>query len=308
MTVKELEVVIDAFKEHVALQFQSFGESLKRLDSSIALNLENHAKSVNEDILQIRKVHIANLVNSNKSLQRRNYELETRVTEIEDRLAKVERQLNQVEANNRKSNVEIAGIPRDIGDNSLKETVLRIVNFVTGDDYSIAEIEACHRLGGKHFPKPTIVRLKRNIIDKLRKNSSKLKGADVALNFRPGTKIFINDNVSPTMKFLARNARYLKEDGLIEDTWFSNAAVRVKVAGSTHKITHETDLIKIAPDYEDFSFDTSFGCRILYENPEMMDFYRMDRLAGVSRRDSDFDPEEIANRVRPINDDDLIDN
>ena len=45
----------------------------------------------------------------------------------------------------------------------------------------------------------------------------------------------------------------------IDDTWFSNAAVRVKVGHKTHKVTHEMDLIKLAPNFQEFSFDTDFG-------------------------------------------------
>ena len=300
MTVKELENIVKDFKEHVASQFLLVGRNLQHLEDSITLKLDTHAKSVTNDILQIRSVHIANLVEHNKSLQWKNYVLEARVTEVEDRLARVERQLNEVEGNNRKSNIEIDGIPHEVDDGSLKTAVLRIMNFVTEENYSLNDIEACHRLGGGPFPKPTIVRLKRNVIDKLKRNSKKLKDSATALNFRPGTKIFIKDNQSPTMRILAKNARALKEDGVIEDTWFSNAAVRVKMNGKTHKITHESDLIKLAPEYEHFSFDTTFGCRVLYENPEFMDLVRMDHLVGVSRRDSDFDPEEIANSVLPI--------
>ena len=300
MTVKELQSVIKEFKEHVASQFLLFGDTLKTLEESITSRLESHAKSITDDILQIRSVHIANLVQQNKLLQRKNYELEARVTEVEDRLARVERQVNQVEANNRKSNIEIDGIPNEVDDESLKAAVLRIMNFVTEENYSFGDIEACHRLGSGHPSKPTIVRLRRNVIEKLKLNSKKLKGVDVALNFRPGTKIYIKDNQSPTMRNLAKNARSLKKDGIIDDTWFANAAVRVKVAGKTHKITHETDLIKLAPEYQDFSFDPSFGGRILYENPDFMDLVRMDKLYGVGRKDSEFDPEEVANSVRPL--------
>ena len=177
------------------------------------------------------------------------------------------------------------------------------MNYVTEENYSLSDIEACHRLGSGRTPKPTIVRLKRNVIDKLKLNAKKLKGVDEALNFRPGTKIFINDNQSPSMRILSKNARSLKSKGIIDDTWYSNAAVRVKVGGKIHKITHEIDLIKLAPDYEDFSFDPSFGNRILYENPDFMDLVRCDELYGVGRKNSEIDPEATANSVRPLDGD-----
>ena len=214
------------------------------------------------------------------------------------------RQLNQVEQNHRKSNIEINGIPDDVDNESLKAAVVRIVNYVTDGNFTTGDVEACHRLGARFSPKPTIVRMRRNILETVKTNSKKLKNVDVALNFRKGTRIFIQDNQSPTMKKLAFNARCLKDEGVIQDTWFSNAAVRIKAAGKVHKVTHEMDLIKIAPKYGDFSFNTTFGCRVLYENPDFMDFVRMDRLDGVMQcNDSILDPEAIANSVRPLEDD-----
>ena len=100
-------------------------------------------------------------------------------------------------------------------------------------------------------------------------------------------------------KIVHLNTWRLKEAGLVQDTWFSNAAIRVKaIDEKIHKMSPmKNDLIKIAPDYEDFSF----GGRVLFDNPEFMDIVSMDRLNGVSRKDSNFDPEEIADRVRPLN-------
>ena len=111
----------------------------------------------------------------------------------------------------------------------------------------------------------------------------------------------LKDNQWPAMIILASHARRLKEDALIDDTWYSNAAIGIRHAGKIHKVTHETDLLKIAYNYEDFSFDTAFGCRVLFENPDFMDLVRMDRLDGVSRRMSEvLDHEAIALSVAPV--------
>ena len=91
-----------------------------------------------------------------------------------------------------------------------------------------------------------------------------MKNVDEALDFPIGTRIYLNDNQSPVMKDLA-----------------PNVAVKVKVAGEIHKITHEMDLVRIAPKYEDFSFDTGISSRVLYDNPDFMDIARMDRLVGA---------------------------
>ena len=59
------------------------------------------------------------------------------------------------------------------------------------------------------------------------------------------------------MKSLSYNARLLKRAGLIADTWFSNAAVRIKKNDeSVVKVSHEYELYQMFPDFC-FSFDTS---------------------------------------------------
>ena len=118
MTVKELEVIIQSFKEDGASRFDLLGVRFEDFQRTISDTFKEHARNVTEGILKMRAVHIDNLVKSNRSLIHKNNELEYRVTELEDRLASVERQINQVEQNNRKSNVEISGIPDSVNDNA----------------------------------------------------------------------------------------------------------------------------------------------------------------------------------------------
>ena len=57
------------------------------------------------------------------------------------------------------------------------------------------------------------------------------------------------------MKNLVYNARLLKDQEWIDETWFSYAAVRIKEGGKTFRITNETDLIYHFKDFPNFTFD-----------------------------------------------------
>ena len=141
----------------------------------------------------------------------------------------------------------------------MKPIVAQILNHISASEIGESDIEAVHRLKSKVSPYPTIVRLKRNLVDdvKRKENKKKLATVTTALGLPEGTKLYINENQSKNMKSLSYNARLLKRDGLISDTWFSNAAVRVKkLDESVVKITHEYELYQLFPQFP-FSFDTS---------------------------------------------------
>ena len=88
-----------------------------------------------------------------------------------------------------------------------------IINDVCEEKIEIGDIEACHRLNSKKSPKPTIIRTKRNIIDRLRMNRRKLKGVGERLNLPQNARIFVDDNLSPNMRSIDFNARKMVKDG-----------------------------------------------------------------------------------------------
>ena len=252
-TIEENIVSTNDLKISINEQFSEFTKQLQDTTKSLLETNEINSTeikgsfktfedSIRNDLLHIRKVHVAKLANENRDLR-------TRVRSLEQRMVKLERQTNQNEQNNRKNNVE------------LKPLVAKIIDHITDNKFDVNDIdvEACHRLPGKDKPKRTIVRMKRNILDEAMKNKAKLKDIAHALNMPRTTKIFINPNQSPNMKSLAFNARLLKNYGLIEDTWFNNAAVRIKcLDGAYIKVTHEMDLFENFPNFQHFTFDAEF--------------------------------------------------
>ena len=253
------------------------------------------------DTLQQSNAHINTTLSSRKvvvdELTRENHALQQHVKTLEGRLLKLERQVNNTEQNNRKNNIEIDGIPASVNDDDLREVVAILLNHITESDIMTSDIEAAHRLPSKTSPKPTIVRMKRNLIEEAKSKEARTKLKDIAvkMNFPRGTRIYVNDNQSPNMRSLAYNARLLKNAGLITETWFSNAAVRIKRSpqSKTIKITHEKDLVDEFPTFDDFTFDMKFYRKI--QDDEDIDRY--DNLGGSIDRDDEDVP--IKNSVPP---------
>ena len=193
------------------------------------------------------------------------------------------RDRNRIEQNNRKSNFELDGIPANVTQDQLAPTVVKIINSIVPDKLTLNDVEACHRLGSKKKPAPTIVRMKRNHVDMVRINRKKLHDVAEKVNLPVGTNIWVNYNLSPNMRVIDFNARKLVKDKVIAEAWFANAAVKIKcLNGKVLKIDHEKDLFDAFPTYEHFTFDTSF-----FESIADRDMERYDDLGDISNFDDE---------------------
>ena len=122
----------------------------------------------------------------------------------------------------RKWNVEIDGIPINIGDgvNQLEIAVVKLFNSINVE-CSSSHIEAIHRLPSKTEFKPTIVLFEnRKIRDAVLKNKSKLKdlaslNLDIA-GLYANSKIFIRPSLCAYYKTSQYNCRILKRHGLVK--------------------------------------------------------------------------------------------
>lgn len=226
--------------------------------------VSKHTKELNDSIFHIRNRVLT-------ILREENVTLRNRVHTLEARLIKIETQLNRVEQNHRKSNLELDGIPQSVTQEELAPTVVKIYNAISGKKLEVDDVEAVHRLHSKKNPKPVIVRMKRNFIDTVHKNRKNLKDVGERVNI-PGARIFVNNNLSPSMKSVEFNARQLLKDGLISDVWFSNMSVRIKcLNGKILVVNHEIELYEAFPLYEGFSFDSDLYERVL--NNDMIDLF-----------------------------------
>ena len=261
--VNEIKLKLDCISTDVAESKVFIEETIKRSQVDIQ-----------KDIAHIRGHVITKLLQENS-------EMRTRISTLEHRMLLLERTTYRMDQNHRKNNIELSGIPSQIDDGSLKKAVVDIINDVCEEKVTAEDIEACHRLNSKKNPKPTIIRSKRNILDRLRNNKRKLKGIGERLNFPPHTRIFVDDNLSPNMRSVDFNARKLVKDGFAESSWFTNGAVKIKCSnGKRLTISHEADLYENFPSYPHFEFDTDFLDRIFNVDVDDMEEY--------SRADFDF--------------------
>lgn len=194
-----------------------------------------------------------------------------RINVLERRMVALERTVTNNGQYSRKNNVEIDGIPPEIPHDKLQQTVVQLVNSLPGvqpSDQPIAistnDVEAAHRISRNSDC--TIVKFKsRKTVEKVKKRRKGFKDVNYAhFGWKRSTKIYVNDNMCPHLKMLAKNCRSLKDDKEIEDTWCANGQVKIKTnKGKILNIGHELDLFDIFPYYKKFTFDADFCSDVL---------------------------------------------
>ena len=118
------------------------------------------AQEIKDDILQIKNVVITRLLEDNRKLRNRLRNLENASIESEKRM-------HMMEQHSRKVNLEIDGIPDAVQQNDLKEYVVEIFRHAEVQPVSSEDIEVVHRLNNKRNPKTTIIRAKRDFLEKV---------------------------------------------------------------------------------------------------------------------------------------------
>ena len=129
----------------------------------------------------------------------------------------LERDVGELQQYIRRNNIEICGIPDDVDNSTLEDTVIKIAKAV---DIRLqkSDIEACHRLFRKKNqpgPKKTIVRFTNRKNCELLLRSNK-RFANTATQEKAGmnNRIYINSNLCSYYKFLMEafiNTGYLME-------------------------------------------------------------------------------------------------
>lgn len=130
---------------------------------------------------------------------------------------RIERKVLQDNQYHRLENIEISGIPKNVIDYELIDTVIGIAADIEVELVP-ADISACHRLGkGDKSRGDVIVRfVNRQAADHMFANAKKLKGIDLSDLLGPNHPyVFVNANLSPELKSMRWKAKKLKEAGLI---------------------------------------------------------------------------------------------
>ena len=250
-------------------------EQIKRLEVSFMAELEGVRNSnatlynqMNADRLkfqdEVDKIHgkIFQIENQDSELFLKLNKAYEMVDNLKNKVHYLEKSSFNNEQHTRKWNIEIDGIPINIGDdqNQLELAVIEILRSINVKCIP-ADIEAVHRLPSKSPIKPTIVRFNhRKTVDEINLNKHKLKDI-VSLNMNINglneeSRIYINPSLSKYFKNLQFNCRVLKRNGLIKSVKTSNdGTIKIKTLTDEFiKISHESDLIDRFEEFKNFSF------------------------------------------------------
>ena len=189
-------------------------------------------------------------------------EANSQIEYLSDTIVKLEKSVFNGLQHSRKSNIEIDGIPSEIGDDSekLEAAALKILKAI-GVDCQPMDIEAIHRLPARVGVKPTIIRFNnRKTAAAARSNKSKLKDLK-SLNLdidglTDQSAIYIKPSLCPYYKTLSYNCRLLKRAKLIQNAIVDDEGViKIKTLSNTYiKINHESELKSRFNEFKDFSF------------------------------------------------------
>ena len=255
---KDISLRID--KLDVSLKHEI--QVLKDADQSIQNQLDGFEQSISADILNIKKQ-----ANEDRDLLlKTNTTLDGCCSIVKaqaKRIVSLEKECFRGMQHSRGWNIEIDGIPTEIGDDPLDLEIavleiLRSINVVI-EDY---EVETVHRLPSKQVPKATIVRfMTRKTVRACHRNSYKLKNlSDLDIDIdglNVDSHIYIRPSQCSYMKNLSYNCRQLKREKLIKKVIIAkDGRVSVEnIDGSFLKVSHMEDQTTNFPGFSKFNFE-----------------------------------------------------
>ena len=236
----------------------SLEEAISKLNSDLSAQISSltiEVRSTKDEVLNLKDVII-------KRLQEENSLLRDRCSKLENKVVSLESSINHIEQYGRRNNLVISGIPDDISDSDLEDTVTDLMKDV---DVNIQrnDIEACHRIG-KSDPrtasKKTIVRFvnrkhcKKALIS--RKKFATIN-TEVKYNFSRNNKIFINESLTNANESLAYCGRKLKREGEIYSCYTREGVVHIKKSEHERatKVHHMSKLHELFPQFVFFDND-----------------------------------------------------
>ena len=244
-------------------KFVSDVAELRNDDRKLAQSIETNLINTETEFAAIRN----QLVERDNEADDRTRDLEEanhQITILSNKLINLEKDSYRGLQHGREWNVEIDGIPANIGDQP-QQLQTAVVTLLTAINVPIdaADIDTVHRLPSKNEIKPVIVRFhSRKWVRCIHENKNKLKDlADLNVEIaglHPESRIYIRPSLCSYYKNLAYNCRLLKRGNFIENQKVSNdGKITIKTLdGSFVKIMHETDLKTRFTRFEKFDFNS----------------------------------------------------
>ena len=184
------------------------------------------------------------------ALKEENQKLLANATDVvsknyEQRFERLERELNLQKQYERRSSIEISGIPTTVDDADIEDTVIKVLKAAKVKVHtkfpSHMDIQAAHRKGKKGVVICKFVN--RKFAYSAVSNSSNLKDADVFDNRSP---VYINPSLCPEFGYLHFAVRKAKKDNAIHSYKVRHGVMFIKKTEDEEEleISHVNDLSK----------------------------------------------------------------
>ena len=238
-------------------------EELRIEDRRLAQSIETNKTNTEAELVTVRN-RLTERENEADDRARDLDEANHQIAILTNKLMSLEKASYRGLQHGREWNIEIDGIPANIGDQP-QQLQTAVVTLLTAINVPISatDIDTIHRLPSKNEIKPVIVRLhSRKWVRCIHENKNKLKGlADLNVDIvglHAESRIFIRPSLCSYYKNLAYNCRLLKRGNFIENqNVSSDGKITIKTLdGSFVKIMHETDLKNRFPRFERFNFNS----------------------------------------------------
>ena len=160
-----LEGNIDQKLNKLEIKLATDLEAVKKSNTNLTLTVNNNQVHLQNELTKVDDRVTALEIGKIKDLTDSNEQLDKSVDHLSNKIVGLEKAVYTGHQHSRKWNIEIDGIPTNVGDESEQ---LRVAanKILTAINVQITpkDIEAIHRLHSKANPKPTIIRF--NKIDK----------------------------------------------------------------------------------------------------------------------------------------------
>ena len=273
-SVKGISSQLLLMNSELTTRIDGVSSDMQRLEASLNADVQT-LKQENEEIRKVVNENVDAVTNDvgklraalDQCVKSKNTELDAAnslIATLSTKIVRLEKQCHRGLQHGRGWNVEIDGIPQEVGDepNDLKLAFSELCTvFRIGVE--IDEIEAIHRLPSKQTPKPVIVRFySRDSVKELHQKKSRLRNIADRLNeldiagLDEETRIFIRASQCSYYSMLSYNCRVLKRNKLISDVSVGDdGRVSMKLDNGTFvKVDHESTLTQYFPNFEAFSF------------------------------------------------------
>lgn len=154
-------------------------------------------------------------------------DLQERLKASNERYTELESKHDDLEQYTRRQNIRISGFPEQEGENT-DDIVVNFAKTALKLDVTQADIDRSHRVGKRHPGRPSRDIIIRFVSYKTKVKFMKSRKLAREYNGQNNTRHFIFEDLTRNRSNLAYQARKLKRDGVVKDTWTFDGKIFIK--------------------------------------------------------------------------------